>query len=197
MGRGLSHVALRTRDIKETERFYTQVLGIKVAFRVGPDMIFLRTPGSRDLLNFIESTKRISGIQALDHIGFKITQPELKRIEKRLKENGVKIEGRRGRNQSIFWIRTGIRSNIIATEFNNQRFRCADRLPADYCGKGLAGRISGESTSPISSNFRTPDHEQRRVKAVIMSVSKRLPEIASETDANRARKCYFATLQLE
>ena len=43
MGRGLSHVALRTRDIKETERFYTQVLGLKVAFRVGPDMIFLRT----------------------------------------------------------------------------------------------------------------------------------------------------------
>jgi hypothetical protein len=69
-----------------------------VAFRVGPDKIFLRTPGSRDLLNFIESTKRISGIQALDHIGFKITQAELKRIEKRLKENGVKIEGRRVRN---------------------------------------------------------------------------------------------------
>jgi catechol 2,3-dioxygenase-like lactoylglutathione lyase family enzyme len=97
MDRGLSHVALRTRDIKETERFYTQVLGLKVAFR-GPDMIFLRTPGSRDLLNFIESTKRVSGIQALDHIGFKITSAELKHIEKRLKENGVKIEGRRGRN---------------------------------------------------------------------------------------------------
>jgi catechol 2,3-dioxygenase-like lactoylglutathione lyase family enzyme len=98
MDRGLSHVALRTRDIKETERFYTQVLRLKVAFRVGPDMIFLRTPGSSDLLNFIESTKRVSGIQALEHIGFKITPAELKHIEKRLNENGVQIEGRRRRN---------------------------------------------------------------------------------------------------
>ena len=122
MGRGLSHVALRTRDIKETERFYTQVLGLKVAFQVGPDMIFLRTPGSRDLLNFIESTKRISGIQALDHIGFKITEAELKHIEKRLKENGVKIEGRRGRNAIYILDSNRFRSNIIATEFNNQRF---------------------------------------------------------------------------
>ena len=55
MGKGLSHVALRTRAMKETERFYTQVLGVKVAFRVSPDMIFLPTPSSRDLLNFIEA----------------------------------------------------------------------------------------------------------------------------------------------
>ena len=95
-------MAFRRRAIKETERFYTQVVRLRVAFRVDPDMIFLRTPGSRDLLNFIESTKRISGIQALDHIGFKITQAELKSIEKRLKENGVKVKGRRGRNAIYF-----------------------------------------------------------------------------------------------
>jgi catechol 2,3-dioxygenase-like lactoylglutathione lyase family enzyme len=95
---GLNHIALRTLDIKETERFYTQVLGLKVAFRPGPDMIFLRTPGSSDLLNFIKSTKRFSGEQALDHIGFKVTQAGLKRIEKKLKENGIKLKGRRGRN---------------------------------------------------------------------------------------------------
>ena len=53
--------ALPTRDIKETERFYTQVLGLELAFR---------------------STKRVCAIEALDPIGFKITQPELKRIEK-------------------------------------------------------------------------------------------------------------------
>jgi catechol-2,3-dioxygenase len=95
-------LAFRTRAIKETERFCTQVVRLRVAFRVDPDMIFLPTPGSRDLLNFIESTKRISGIQALDHIGFKITQAELKSIEKRLKANGVKVKGRRGRNAIYF-----------------------------------------------------------------------------------------------
>ena len=42
---GLLHIALLTRDLKKTEQFYTQVLGLKVAFRVPPNMVFLRSPG--------------------------------------------------------------------------------------------------------------------------------------------------------
>jgi hypothetical protein len=37
---GLLHIALLTRDLKKTEQFYTQVLGLKVAFRVPPNMVF-------------------------------------------------------------------------------------------------------------------------------------------------------------
>jgi catechol 2,3-dioxygenase-like lactoylglutathione lyase family enzyme len=42
---GLLHIALLTRDLKKTERFYTEVLGLKVAFRVAPNMVFFRSPG--------------------------------------------------------------------------------------------------------------------------------------------------------
>jgi catechol-2,3-dioxygenase len=95
---GLRHIALKTRNLKETEKFYTELLGLKVAFRVPPKMIFLRSPGSRDLLNFVESKDKIAGSAGLDHFGFNVSRPELKRLEKRLKENGIAIDGRRGRN---------------------------------------------------------------------------------------------------
>jgi catechol 2,3-dioxygenase-like lactoylglutathione lyase family enzyme len=93
--KGLRHIALKTRDLKKTEEFYTRVLGLEVAFRHPPGMIFLETPGSGDLLNFIHSSKSISGNQGLDHIGFKVSRAALKRIEHKLTGCHVEIEGRR------------------------------------------------------------------------------------------------------
>jgi catechol 2,3-dioxygenase-like lactoylglutathione lyase family enzyme len=100
--KGLSHVALKTRDLKRTEEFYTKVLGLKVAFRHPPSMIFFNTPGSDDLLNFVKSAKPVSGDQGLDHIGFKVTRAALTRMEKKLKDSSVEIEGRRGK--SAFYV---------------------------------------------------------------------------------------------
>jgi catechol 2,3-dioxygenase-like lactoylglutathione lyase family enzyme len=96
--RGLRHVALRTRDLAKTERFYVDVLGMEVAFRVPPKMIFLRTSGSDDLINFVRSSKRTVRNQGFDHMGFRVSKPGLKRLEKILKEQRVPIEGRRGRS---------------------------------------------------------------------------------------------------
>jgi catechol 2,3-dioxygenase-like lactoylglutathione lyase family enzyme len=58
--RGLLHIALLTRDLKKSEQFYTEILGLKVAFRVPPNMIFLRTPGSQDLINLVGTKKPLS-----------------------------------------------------------------------------------------------------------------------------------------
>ena len=95
---GLRHIALRARDLKTTEKFYTEVLGLEVAFRHPPGMIFLRTPGASDLLNFVRNNKRPSGNQGLEHIGFKVTPAALKRVEKKFKAHGIAIEGRRGKS---------------------------------------------------------------------------------------------------
>lgn len=100
--KGLSHIALKARDLKKTEEFYTEVLGLKIAFRHPPDMLFLTTPGSSDLINFVKSTARPSGTQALEHIGFKVTAAALKNTEKTLKARGIKIDGRRGRTAIYF-----------------------------------------------------------------------------------------------
>jgi catechol 2,3-dioxygenase-like lactoylglutathione lyase family enzyme len=94
---GLRHIALRTRDLIKTERFYIDVLGMEVAFRVPPNMIFLRTSGGNDLVNFVRSSKPIGPNQGFDHMGFRVSKPRLKRLERILKEKGIPIEGRRGR----------------------------------------------------------------------------------------------------
>jgi catechol-2,3-dioxygenase len=100
--KGLSHIALKARDLKQTEDFYTSVLGLKVAFRHPPNMLFLTTPGSDDLLNFVKSAARVSGSQGLEHVGFRVTAAQLKQLEKNLKERGVKIDGRRGKHAIYF-----------------------------------------------------------------------------------------------
>lgn len=99
---GLRHISLRTRDLKKTESFYTRVLGLEVAFRVPPKRIFLCSPGNDDLLDFVKTGGKLGSLQGLDHFGFKVSQAMLKKIEKRLKENQVEIEGRRGRSSVYF-----------------------------------------------------------------------------------------------
>src|SRR5882724_1711373 len=89
---GLLHIALLTRNLKKTEQFYTEVLGLKVAFRVPPTMVFLRSPGSQDLLNFVGTKKRISPGAALEHFGFKTTPAGLKHLHTKLSENKIEIE---------------------------------------------------------------------------------------------------------
>jgi catechol 2,3-dioxygenase-like lactoylglutathione lyase family enzyme len=101
--KGLRHIALKSRDLKKTEEFYIGVLGCKVAFRHPPSMIFLTTPGSGDLLNFVKSSARTSGTQGLEHIGFKVTAAQLKKTERTLKERGVKIAERRGKDAFYFF----------------------------------------------------------------------------------------------
>jgi catechol 2,3-dioxygenase-like lactoylglutathione lyase family enzyme len=99
---GLLHIALLTRDLKKTERFYTEVLGLRVAFRVPPNMVFLRSPGSQDLINFVRTKKRIAPDDTLQHFGFKITKAGLTKLEKKLKDNEIEVEGRRGKHAVYF-----------------------------------------------------------------------------------------------
>ena len=95
---GLLHIALKTPDLKKTEQFYTEILGLEVAFRVPPNMIFLRTPGADDLLNFVKDERRPATDSGLEHFGFKTSKAGLKEMEARLKKKGVAIAGRRGQN---------------------------------------------------------------------------------------------------
>jgi catechol 2,3-dioxygenase-like lactoylglutathione lyase family enzyme len=96
MNRGLRHLALRTRDLERTARFYLDVLGLRTAFP-HEGMIFLETPGGRDLLNFVESRRRFDpATGGLDHFGLRFPRAEWKKLCERVKRAGVKIRGRRG-----------------------------------------------------------------------------------------------------
>lgn len=93
----LRHLSLKTRDLEATRRFYTGLLGLRVAFG-HPGMVFLTTPGGRDLLDFQKVSRRFDpAAGGLDHFGLHVARPCFETLQKRLKAAGVTITGRRGR----------------------------------------------------------------------------------------------------
>ena len=98
MKRGLRHLALLSRNIDKTERFYTDVLGLEVAFREH-GMTFIATPKGDDLLNFVGTDKRFDpAAGGLDHFGLSVPAAAWQKTLARLKEHGVAIDGRRGQH---------------------------------------------------------------------------------------------------
>jgi catechol-2,3-dioxygenase len=94
---GLRHLALRTRDLRATERFYIDVLGLETAFS-HRGMIFLRTPGGGDLLNFVRTRQRVDPRGGgLDHFGLHIPAARWRAIRARLRRARIRVTGRRGR----------------------------------------------------------------------------------------------------
>jgi len=72
MNRGLRHLALETRDLGRTERFYTDVLGLRQAFP-HRGMLFLETPASED-----RTFDPAAG--GLDHFGLHVPRGRWKQI---------------------------------------------------------------------------------------------------------------------
>lgn len=93
---GLRHLALKTRDLETTERFYTGVLGLRVAFR-HRGMVFFESPGESDVLNFCQVARRFDPESGgLDHFGLHVDRRRFRSLQERLKAAGVKLTGRRG-----------------------------------------------------------------------------------------------------
>jgi len=117
MDRGLRHLALKTRDLERTERFYVDVLGLALAFP-HEGMIFLETPGGHDLLNFVETRGRFDpSAGGFDHFGLRFLRTEWKKICARVKQAGVRVHGRPATvAPSTSRTRTATRSSCTATE---------------------------------------------------------------------------------
>jgi catechol-2,3-dioxygenase len=95
--RGLRHLALKTRDLGATERFYVDVLGLEIAFP-HRGMLFLQTPNGQDLLNFIETKKRFDPrAGGLHHFGLHVPPADWRKLLARLRRADVTVQGRRGR----------------------------------------------------------------------------------------------------
>ena len=68
----LHHVALNVQDIESCERFYTELLGMRVEWRPDADNVYL-TGGQDNLaLHRVSSGIEPAAAQRLDHIGFVI-----------------------------------------------------------------------------------------------------------------------------
>jgi catechol 2,3-dioxygenase-like lactoylglutathione lyase family enzyme len=114
--RGLRHLSLKTRCLDDTIKFYTEVLGLEVAFRVPPKRVFLCWRGQDDLLDFVKTTGTVNADQGLDHFGFRVPRASLRQIEQSLKKNKVRIIGRRGERAFTCVIPTVTAWNSTATD---------------------------------------------------------------------------------
>ncbi len=90
--RGLWHVALQVKHLEATERFYTELLGMRVEWRPDADNVYL-TGGTDNLaLHRIAAETAPPEQQRLDHVGFILQTPQqVDDWHAFLKANGVAI----------------------------------------------------------------------------------------------------------
>jgi catechol 2,3-dioxygenase-like lactoylglutathione lyase family enzyme len=71
---GLTHVQLVVRDVRRSLAFYQTVFGMEVRFWDGDRMVFIGTPGRRDIitLNQSDEVERAGAPGGVDHIGFRL-----------------------------------------------------------------------------------------------------------------------------
>jgi catechol 2,3-dioxygenase-like lactoylglutathione lyase family enzyme len=87
---GLRHVALQVRDLPACERFYTELLGMRVEWRPDADNVYLTSGNDNLALHRVAGEAAPVAAQRLDHIGFIIGRMEdVDRWFAYLKSNGV------------------------------------------------------------------------------------------------------------
>lgn len=87
---GLRHVALNVKELEACEKFYTELLGMRVEWRPDPDNLYL-TSGN-DNLALHRAAVSPEGPQRLDHVGFVVDKmPDVDVWFSFLKSQGVAI----------------------------------------------------------------------------------------------------------
>ena len=93
--KGLTHIHLIVGDMKRSLRFYKSVFGMRVSFTVGKKLVFLNTPGSRDLITLHEDrdlARRVAGTSGgISHFGFELVKTDLDVAIKEVEEAGGKL----------------------------------------------------------------------------------------------------------
>jgi glyoxylase I family protein len=69
---GLTHINLLVADIGRAKTFYETVAGFEVMFWDGPDLVFLKPPGTNDTITLQERPGLVPLTGGIDHFGFRL-----------------------------------------------------------------------------------------------------------------------------
>ena len=73
---GLTHIQLYVKNIRLSMQFYEIVFGMQERFWDGQKMVFLSTPGTRDLIALYEDDSQAGVMGGVEHFGFRIEDDE-------------------------------------------------------------------------------------------------------------------------
>lgn len=108
----LGHVVLKVRDLERSERFYTEIVGLRVTGRLPGRMVFFSVPGNPDSHDFAlwrvgpEATPQRPDQVGLFHLAWQVDSPEaLEAAYRRLVAAGVPVRGTmdHGTNLSVYF----------------------------------------------------------------------------------------------
>ncbi len=94
---GLTHIHLVVGDLERSLHFYKTALGLEERFRDGPNMVFLNTPGTNDLITLNEdvSERAKAGVSAgIAHFGFRRVGTDLDSAIKEVEQAGGRLLNR-------------------------------------------------------------------------------------------------------
>ncbi len=91
--RGLNHININVSNLKRSLAFYQKAFGLKVRFSAGPRMVFLGSPGAKDVITLYKAGRgEPVGHGGVSHFGFAMSGPFEKCIAQIEKAGGKLIE---------------------------------------------------------------------------------------------------------
>jgi len=94
--RGLNHINLNVSDIRRSLAFYQQAFGLEVRFWEGRRMVFLGSPGARDVITLCEVDEgEPIGSGGVSHFGFGLSRvDDLEEAVRQVERAGGKLLSR-------------------------------------------------------------------------------------------------------
>jgi catechol 2,3-dioxygenase-like lactoylglutathione lyase family enzyme len=101
---GLNHIALQVKDPERTAQFYTDLFNMEIT-RSTPDMIFLKTVGSTDMMTLNRSEADVTAEQGMVHFGFIVEPIQFDAALDTIQAKGTPVvsgPGRRDQGRYVF-----------------------------------------------------------------------------------------------
>lgn len=97
---GLTHIALKVKDIERSFSFYQNVFGVKEMYKQ-KDFIQVQTPGNKDIIVFEKGNPLFDNKENIIHFGFRLQDPRdidhamqtVKAAGGKIKESGEFVPG--------------------------------------------------------------------------------------------------------